>query len=134
MENSKKNKQEMIDKRFLRNIYKYSFYLSIFVFLFSFKYFFTILSFSGGILFSILVLKSIEVITNNALKKETAHQKKHFTKLLFIKYLFILIFFYFLVKINYVNLMAFCFGISIPYLIAFINAIIIVLVKRIKYA
>lgn len=134
MENSKRNKQEMIDKRFLRNIYQYSFYFSMFAFLFCFKYFLAILSFVGGIFFSLLILKSIEVITNNVLQKETTHQKKHFNRLLFVKYFFILIFFYFLVKINYVHLMAFCFGIAIPYLIAFINAIIIVLVKRIKYA
>lgn len=124
----------MIDKTFLQDIYKWSFYFSLPVFLLSFKYFPLSVSLIGGMFFSLLILKIIEVITSSVLRKDKNSRKKHLIKLFLLKYLGVLIFFYFLTKINYVHLMAFCFGIAIPYLIAFVNAIIIVLVKRIKYA
>lgn len=128
----------MIDKKFIQNIYKYSLYLSLFVFLLFFKYFSLSISFISGILFFLLVLKSIEIIVSKTLKKDIKDiktRKKYFAKLFFLKYIIICVFFYFLVKVEYISPMFFCFGTFIPSLIIFISAVIVIFKKgHIKYA
>lgn len=123
----------MIDKTFLQNIYKWSFYFSILLFLLSFKYFWPIISLIGGIFFSLLILKIIEIIVSSVLRKDKNRRKKHLIKLFLLKYFGVLIFFYFLVKINYVHLALFAGGIALPYCVMFIWAVVVFL-RSARYA